>query len=108
MSRFKVSKFRNTEARPSRREVSPARGSPRPRPSPSPGPRAGTPPSPPAPGRPLQARARCPGCSVAPRGQNPALPGRLSLWLLRERRYLRARPPRPGTPEAVQPGRAEA
>lgn len=63
MSRFKVSKFRHTEARPSRREVSPARGSPRPRPSPSPGPHAGTP------------RARLPrGAPFRPGPRVPAVP----------------------------------
>lgn len=58
MSRFKVSKFRHTEARPSRREVSPALGSLRP--SPYPGPRSGTP------------EPVCPG--APPSGPGPAIP----------------------------------
>lgn len=67
MSRFKVSKFRHTEARPPRREVSPARRPPPPSPR-----------SPSAPRRPLQARDRRPGRPVVTRPAVSAAPGTLS------------------------------
>lgn len=75
MSRFKVSKFRHTEARLPRREVSPARG---PRSSfPSPNPARG-PPSRFVLRRPLQARDQCPGRPVVTRQAVSAAPGMLS------------------------------
>lgn len=86
MSRFKVSKFRHTEARPPRREVSPARR-----------PRTPFPPSPSVPRRPLQARDRRPGRPVVTRQAVSAAPGTLSG------RSVRAvgPPARPRAPEVA-------
>lgn len=75
MSRFKVSKFRHTEARLPRREVSPVRGSRSSFPSPDP---ARGPPSRFVLRRPLQARDRCPGRPVVTRQAVSAAPGMLS------------------------------
>lgn len=84
----------------------PSRGEPCPRvPAPPPlppGPGAGTP-EPACPGAPPSGPARRPGCSAHPEGRVRGSRGRGSLRPLRERRRPPARPPRPGTPEAVQP-----
>lgn len=71
-----IQKFRHTEARPPRREVSPAVLARR-HPSP-PWLRAGSPPSPPAPGAPLKARVRRPGRPFGARRSEPGAPE--TLW----------------------------
>ena len=105
MNRFKVSKFRHTEARPPRREVRPASVAPCPAatlPPPlaqrgDPPPRARLPR-----GRPLKARVRRPGRPVAARRSEPGAPG--TFWALDEHRGPASqRDPRGGAARPVGP-----